>query len=114
MTSPCTRGRVWPRTMALMATVALVASLAATSSAFATGGFPGNETALPPPAIDTSTACPSQQVTNPGFADIGSDFFRVQIECLADYGVTTGTTATTYSPTQQVSRGQMAEFFFRL
>src|SRR5436190_6664116 len=80
-------------------------------AASATGSFPGNQTAAPPPAHDTSTACPSTQVTNPGFTDIGGDFFKVQIECIADYGITKGTTTSTYSPMESVSRGQMAEFF---
>ncbi|HEX4821643.1 MAG TPA: S-layer homology domain-containing protein, partial [Acidimicrobiales bacterium] len=53
-------------------------------------------------------------MSNPGFTDIGGDFFKVQIECMAAYGLTKGTTASTYSPQTTVSRGQMAEFFYRI
>jgi hypothetical protein len=110
---PVPRGR---RVQSALVACALLVpiSFAVIGTASASGSYPGNETAVPPPALDTTTACPPSQVTNPGFTDITDDFFKVHIECLAAYGVIKGTSATTYSPTQTVSRGQMAAFLFRL
>jgi hypothetical protein len=49
------------------------------------------------------------------FSDIGSlpAEFQNSITALAASGITTGTTATTYSPSQAVNRGQMAVFLAR-
>jgi len=58
-------------------------------------------------------------VSNPddaGFTDVGelSAESQTAINQLADLGVTTGTSATTYSPADSVTRGQMALFISRL
>lgn len=84
------------------------------STAFATGSFPGNQTAKPPAPIDVTKACPPSQVPNAGFTDISGDFFKDAINCIAAYNVTKGETATTYGPNDPVNRGQMAAFFYRI
>ena len=47
------------------------------------------------------------------FKDVNDNQFKNQILWLASKGITTGTTATTYSPNEYVSRGQMAAFLHR-
>ena len=53
---------------------------------------------------------------DPGFTDTGdlSEKSQTAIAQLADLGITKGTTDTTYSPDDAVSRGQMALFIARL
>jgi hypothetical protein len=65
-------------------------------------------------AISTSVSCPSS-TPNAGFTDIGAFGADVQlaINCLKAFGITTGTTATTYSPNGTVLRWQMALFLVR-
>ena len=64
--------------------------------------------------VDTSATCPSS-IPAAGFTDIGgvqADAVSA-INCIAFYKITTGTTATTYSPNNQVTRWQMALFLTR-
>jgi hypothetical protein len=65
-------------------------------------------------AIDTSASCPSTIPTS-GFTDISGFDATTQlaINCLVNYGITQGTSATTFSPTLSVSRWQMALFLTR-
>jgi len=53
--------------------------------------------------------------TKPSFSDVpaSSEFYK-QIEWLKHTGITTGTTPTTFSPSANVTRGQMAAFMYRL
>ena len=53
---------------------------------------------------------------DPGFTDTGdlSEESQTAIAQLADLGITKGTSTTTYSPSDNVSRGQMALFIARL
>jgi hypothetical protein len=56
------------------------------------------------------SACPtSAGIPSAGFTDTTS----TDVDCVAYYGITTGTTATTYSPTESVTRWQMALFLTR-
>ena len=48
------------------------------------------------------------------FTDISSSFAAADIACIYQLGVTTGTSATTYSPQDPVTREQMAAFIGRL
>lgn len=49
------------------------------------------------------------------FADVPADLFaRLDIDCLYALGITTGTSATTYSPNDAVTRAQMITFLGRL
>ncbi len=56
------------------------------------------------------SACPTGPITTAGFSDTTS----ADVDCIAYYGITKGTTATTYSPDDQVSRWQMALFLTRM
>lgn len=48
------------------------------------------------------------------FLDVGSSFAVDDIACIFQLGITTGTSATTYSPSDPVTREQMAAFLSRL
>ena len=72
----------------------------------------------PPPMAEQTTnlsACVGDALESYGFTDIGTlgDNWQDAINCLAYYGITVGTTATTYSPASNVTRGQMALFLYR-
>lgn len=50
-----------------------------------------------------------------GFTDVfPADFYAAAVDWLAWYGITTGTTATTFSPDDIVTRAQMVTFMWRL
>lgn len=52
---------------------------------------------------------------DPGFSDVGpSAFYAAAVAWAKAVGVTTGTTATTFSPDDTVTRGQIASFLKRL
>jgi hypothetical protein len=55
-------------------------------------------------------ACPSGTAAAAGFTDTTS----TDVDCIAMYGITKGTTATTYSPIDSVNRWQMALFLTRM
>jgi hypothetical protein len=65
-------------------------------------------------AIDTSDSCPDS-IADAGFTDLaGVPAAAVDaINCIADYGISTGTTATTFDPFAEVARWQMALFITR-
>ena len=70
---------------------------------------------LPAPSADAATAaCPST-IPDAGFTDIGTLDAETQdaINCIAFHGITTGTSATTFGPTSDVSRWEMALFITR-
>ena len=49
------------------------------------------------------------------FTDVPTTFFaRDGVSCIYDLGITTGTSPTTYSPTHDVTRSQMAAFIARM
>jgi hypothetical protein len=73
--------------------------------------------AVTPPAlavIDTSNACPDD-IDSAGFTDLAGldSTTRGAVDCLAEYGITRGTSSTTFSPLDEVSRWQMALFLTR-
>ena len=55
----------------------------------------------------------TSEAYNHPFKDISSSEFKKYITMLYKYGVTTGTTKTTYSPGAPVTRGQLATFVVR-
>jgi hypothetical protein len=55
-------------------------------------------------------ACPAGTASAAGFTDTTS----TDVDCIAMFGITQGTTATTYSPTDSVARWQMALFLTRM
>ncbi|MBW3619545.1 MAG: S-layer homology domain-containing protein [Actinobacteria bacterium] len=62
---------------------------------------------------DYSLACPGF-TTETAFEDVAGSVHLEAIACLADAGIATGTTPTTFSPHASVSRGQLAAFVTRL
>ena len=61
----------------------------------------------------TFSAC--EGVTAQGFEDVPVGHSSAgSIDCIAYYGITLGTSATTYSPSMSVTREQMALFLTRL
>lgn len=77
---------------------------------------PTSSTYTAPPAPRTPTqACPSGQVPPAGYTDVpDNDPHKANIDCLSWWGITKGTTATTYSPLLDVPRDQMAGFLARM
>lgn len=96
-----TRRRSWTARIAVLAVVLSIFAVALPASAHSV-------------AISTAVSCPSS-TPNAGFTDIGAFGADVQlaINCLKAFGITTGTTATTYSPNDTVARWQMALFLVR-
>ena len=99
MSSTLSSKRSW---IARIAVLAMVASLMAITAAPASA------------AIATDNACPTP-VASFGFTDLaGLSTSAVDaINCIADYGISTGTTATTFDPFADVDRWQMALFLTR-
>ncbi|MBT4677025.1 MAG: hypothetical protein HOB67_04140 [Acidimicrobiaceae bacterium] len=56
------------------------------------------------------SACPAGVIPAAGFSDVSS----TDVDCIKYYGITKGTTDTTYSPADPVSRWQMALFLTRM
>jgi len=48
-----------------------------------------------------------------GFGDVTRDWQQAPVSWLVDQAITTGTSAETFSPDQEVSRGQVATFLYR-
>jgi len=62
-------------------------------------------------AISTDAFCANVPSGQSGFTDIAqAGVHQRNVECLKASGITSGTTPTTYSPQNNVSRGQMATF----
>ncbi len=91
---------------AMLAVFAVVASLftAALPASAATGDVENKA---------TFSACVAGATADGGFTDTTGNFADASIDCLKYYGITIGTTATTYSPGQNVTRAQMALFLIR-
>ena len=66
-----------------------------------------DHTANDPAVFD---ACPASVITSTGFTDTTS----VDVACIKHYGITLGTTDTTFSPIDPVPRWQMALFLTRM
>jgi hypothetical protein len=65
-------------------------------------------------AQSTDIVCPASVVPDAGFVDVDrSSFHFNDINCLAWFGISTGTTPTTFDPDGQVTRWQMALFLMR-
>ena len=60
--------------------------------------------------LATFSACPTAVIPAAGFTDTTLS----EVNCIAYYGITKGTTATTYSPLDPVTRWQMALFLTRM
>ena len=95
--------------LAVLVVSALVASMLAV-----TGASPVVAAPQQADAQATWTACLGPALESRGFSDVGMDSVHYDdINCLAYYGITTGTTADTYDPGSHVTRWQMALFLTR-
>ena len=100
------------RRIGVLAAVAVLAALVPTLATSPVSAAPATT------AITTVTeaaaaykACPtSANIPSAGFTDTTD----TAVDCLKYYGITSGTTATTYSPTDTVTRWQMALYMTRL
>lgn len=63
---------------------------------------------------DLSLACPSGQVPRGQFNDVRGGAFGLAIDCLAWYDITQGIGGGRYDQSGNVTRGQMANFLYRL
>jgi hypothetical protein len=96
-------------------TASLASSVPATDEAVATqvGGQATNTptTTTSTPGGTSAVECPTEPH---GFVDVDPDSFaEMPIRCIKGLGITTGTSDTTYSPDNPVTRAQMAAFVSR-
>jgi len=63
-----------------------------------------------PADVASFSACPTAEIPSAAFSDVTS----TDVDCIKYYGITKGTTATTYSPLDFVKRWQMALFLTRM
>ena len=81
--------------------------------------FPVGPPVVVPPIYEPDPIeelCPADEVPDAGFTDLVGwpEEFIVAINCMAWYGLTNGTTPTTFSPTQQLTRAQQVLFLQRI
>jgi len=94
------------RHVAVLSALALVASVMAAAPAVA---------ADPPKADYTAAFSACEGVDSAGFEDVPAMHDHAgDIDCIAYYGITMGTSATTYSPAMSVTREHMALFLTRV
>lgn len=65
------------------------------------------------PPNTVPNACPADVIAEDWFTDTPGPFENA-IDCVWHWGITTGTSSTTYAPTRSVNREQMAAFVARL
>ena len=95
--------------LAVLAVLALVGSLLAVSAvpAVAAEDDTADEEAI-------YSACVGAATEDAGFTDMGNSFAADAANCLAHYGITSGTgDGSTFSPEKAVTRLQMARFLSR-
>ena len=90
-----------------MTALALVASVLVAAPAVAAKDDP------PEPSY-TATFSACDDAPSSGFTDVSANHPVGDIDCIAYYGITKGTSATTYSPDMSVTREHMALFLTRL
>lgn len=95
------------RPLLVVAVLAMVATMLFAINA-------GTASAATPNAEAVFTACPDNAgIPANGFSDTAGSLYDGSVDCLKYYGITEGTTASTYSPAQDVTRVQMALFLAR-
>lgn len=68
-----------------------------------------------PDYLASFDACPKDIIPSAGYVDVAAGHANAgDIDCIAYYGITRGTSATTYSPDRPVIREHMALFLVRL
>ena len=94
--------------LAVLAVLALVGSLLAISAVPAVAAK--DEKAS---AVAEFSACVAAATEDAGFTDMDGNFAQDEANCLAHYGITTGTSEGVFSPNDTISRRQMALFLAR-
>ena len=105
------------RRTALLLTAAVLCSVTALAptTAGAAASIPPNagtsgDPYVQPLQVETYDACPGASAPTGTFTDTSA----TDVDCLAMFGITTGTTATTYEPTGTIPRWQMALYIHRM
>ena len=79
------------------------------------GSEPDPEASKEAIARGIMNACPQGVIKEDGFVDVpATSNFELAIDCVFQYGITNGTSATTYTPRGNVTREMMAAFISRL
>ena len=97
------------RRFGVLAAVAVLAALVPTLSTSPASAVPAATALTVVGSAATYSACPTGSAAAAGFTDTTS----TDVDCVAMYNITLGTTATTYSPTDSVTRWQMALYLTR-
>ena len=101
--------RPFSRSVGLLAGISLLVSL------FAIAPPPLKAADPAPDYLATFEACPEDIIPDADFSDVSARHDNAgDIDCIAYYGITKGTSATTYSPDDPVIREHMALFLIRL
>ena len=96
-------------------TVGVLASLALLAGVFVAGSVPTNAADPAPDYLASFDACPDDIIPERGSWTFPAPIRALDdIDCIAYYGITDGTSSTTYSPDDPVTREQMALFLARL
>ena len=91
------------------ACLALLGAFAMAASVLAVGASSVSAEAGRPEAAADYSACVGPATADAGFTDVAAGSTHdAAINCIAYYGITRGTTATTFSPGQTISRWQLA------
>jgi hypothetical protein len=111
-------GTLTRRSLAMLVTLAMVIAVLpllpnAASAAWGEEGSGEITSSSASISSQTAIACPPGVVPSRGFRD-ADGAVGAAADCLAWYGITQGTSATTYSPNADVERGQLASFLVRM
>ena len=99
------RQRSWLAVMTLMALVGPLLAVSAVPAAAARDKMASNEAIY--------SACVGAALEDAGFTDMDGHPFEAAANCLAHYEITKGTSEGVYSPSESVTRLQMALFLAR-
>ena len=94
--------------LAVLAVLALVGSLLAVSAVPAVAAADGKASAKA-----RFSACVADATEDAGFTDMDGNFAEDAANCLAHYGITVGTSEGVFSPSDSITRLQMALFLAR-
>ena len=101
------------RRVAVLSAIAVMAALIPALSVSTASALPQSllgATASSPGDAHSYVACPSGSAAAAGFTDTTS----TDVDCIAMYGITKGVTATTYEPSANIPRWQMALYLTRM
>ena len=100
------------RRIGVLTAIAVMSALVPTLAVSPASALPESAkglTAASPGNGHTYLACPTGSAAAAGFTDTTS----TDVDCIAMYGITTGVTATTYEPSANIPRWQMALYLTR-